>query len=503
MNLQTFYRRLLPLVLLLAVTTAPSPLSFAQQIRVRPGVDVLVSYHGDILAGKRVGLITHRAAAGAGGWPTSTVLTLDPRIRVVALFAPEHGLSGTLPAGAPVPSTTSLGLPVRSLYNITKKPSAEMLADLDALVFDLQDVGARAYTYISTMALAMEAAAENDKLFVVLDRPNPLGGERVDGPVLDPAFASFVGIYPVPAVHGMTVGELALLFNKEFGIKAKLVVVPMAGWQASMRWEDTGLIWFRPSPAITSPAAAQLHAATGMFEGTNLTVGAGGSVPFETVSAGGLQGDLLAARLNERRLPGVRFESIWAGKPGRGRGGVRLILTDVRQFLPATTAVYILSEIRHLQPGLLQFTPPSNGGRYRFDLIWGTDGVRKALVRGESAERITGSWEDGLRRFVDARQKYLIYPRGPGEPDASVNLHVSQQSANSIQRSSNGKSPQASNQKPAVADRRPQTPGAEEADKSAALARNQIGQAAKTTSLIAGGCSKAAICGAITAGYIR
>lgn len=150
-----------------------------------------------------------------------------------------------------------------------------MLADLDVLVFDLQDVGARAYTYISTMALAMQAAAAHNKLFVVLDRPNPLGGERVDGPVLDPAFASFIGIYPVPAVHGMTIGELALLFNQEFGINVRLMVIPMKGWDGRMQWEDTGLAWFQPSPNIPSPIAAQLHAATGMLEGTNLSVGSG------------------------------------------------------------------------------------------------------------------------------------------------------------------------------------------------------------------------------------
>jgi len=378
---------------------------------VYPGVDVLVAYYTQVLAGKRIGLITHRAAAGIGGWPTATILTLDPRIKVVAIFAPEHGLSGTIPSGAPVPPSTGK-IPIYSLYSTTTRPSAEMLAGLDALVFDLQDVGARAYTYISTMALAMQAAAEYDKLFVVLDRPNPLGGDRVDGPVLDPAFASFIGIYPVPAVHGMTVGELALLFNQEFGINARLAVVPMSGWQAQMQWEDTGLRWFRPSPNLPSPIAAQLHAATGMLEGTNLGVGAGTSTPFQTVTARWLQGALLAARLNQRRLPGVRFESIRAGGPGQRQGGIRLILTDVRQFRPATTAVHILAAIRQLHPAELQFSPAPPGGRYRFDLVWGTDAVRKAILRGDPAERIVASWAEGLQRFLELRQRYLLYPRG-------------------------------------------------------------------------------------------
>src|SRR3990170_8155310 len=177
------------------------------------------------------------------------------------------------------------------------------------------------------MALAMQAAAVHHKLFVVLDRPNPLGGERVDGPVLDPAFGSFIGIYPIPAVHGMTIGELALLFNQEFGINVQLAVGPMKGWEGQMRWEDTGLSWFQPSPNIPSPVAAQLHAATGMLEGTNLSVGAGSMVPFETVTAPWIMGERLAARLEAARLPGVRFEAISTRARSGRKGGVRLVLT--------------------------------------------------------------------------------------------------------------------------------------------------------------------------------
>ncbi len=405
-------RRILPgaAVLLAALTALSLPAFSTSQTRVYPGVDVLLSGRIDFLAGKRVGLITHRAAAGVGGWPTATLLALDPRIRVVALFAPEHGLSGTVHAGTRVPSIDG-PIPVYSLYSDTLRPTSGMLAGIDALVFDLQDVGARAYTYISTMALAMQAAAENNKLFVVLDRPNPLGGERVDGPVLDRAFASFIGIYPVPAVYGMTVGELSMLFNREFGIGAQLVVVPMAGWQASMQWEDTGLLWFRPSPMLQSPTVALLHASTGMLEGTNLSVGAGSSVPFETVTASGIRGDLLAARLNQAGLRGVRFAPQTAGTGGDRKGGVRLLITDPRQFLPATTTVYILTAIRDLYPGLLRFTPSAYSGRYLFDLVWGTDTVRRALLRGTSAQRIVASWHNDLEQFVQTRQRYLLYAR--------------------------------------------------------------------------------------------
>jgi len=422
-------RRILPgaVVLLAALTALSLPAFSTPATPVYPGVDVLLSGQIDFLAGKRVGLITHRAAAGVGGWPTAKLLALDPRIRVVALFAPEHGLSGTLPAGARVPPVDG-AIPVYSLYADTRRPTAEMLDGIDALVFDLQDVGARAYTYISTMALAMQAAAQYNKLFVVLDRPNPLGGERVDGPVLDPAFASFIGIYPVPSVHGLTVGELAMLFNREFGIGARLVVVPMSGWQASMQWEDTGLLWFRPSPMIPSPIAALLHAATGMLEGTNLVVGAGARVPFETVTAPGIRGDLLAQRLNRGGLPGVRFAPHAAGLGSRRTGGVRLIITDSRQFLPAATAVYVLAAIRDLHPGVLRFNRSPYGGRYLFDLVWGTDSVRRALQRGTGADRIVASWQEGLQHFLEIRRRYLLYARGT-TPTQTASRPIEAQSA--------------------------------------------------------------------------
>lgn len=402
-------RGILAAALVLLVATATSSPATSATVRVWPGVDVLVAYYTSVLAGKRVGLITHRAAAGAGGWPTATILTLDPRIRLVALFAPEHGLSGTLPAGVPVPS--SLGrLPVYSLYAAHRRPSAEMLRDVDALVFDLQDVGARAYTYISTMALAMQAAAEHDRLFIVLDRPNPLGGDRVDGPILDAAFSSFIGIYPIPAVHGMTVGELALLFNEVFGIGARLAVVPMSGWLGSMRWEDTGLTWLRPSPNLPSPVAAEYHAATGLLEGTNLEVGVGTATPFQTVGAAWMRGDRVAAELNSRGLPGVRFEALPSRRPSE-LPGVRLVLTNARAFMPATAAVHILDAIRQTHPGRLRFTTPRRGERHRFDLVWGTDRIRRAIEQGEPATEIVDSWRREMEAFLALRQRYLLYPR--------------------------------------------------------------------------------------------
>jgi uncharacterized protein YbbC (DUF1343 family) len=404
--------RAYPAALLIAVALfgAAGVPARSGQARVYPGVNLLLASYIEVLAGKRIGLITHRAAADIEGSPTNLRLAADPRLNVVALFAPEHGLMGDLPAGAYVPPAAGR-IPTYSLYSALRRPSTEMLAGIDAFVFDLQDVGMRAYTYISTMAYAMQAAAAADKLFVVLDRPNPLGGERVDGPVLDPAFESFIGIYPIPVIHGMTIGELAQLFNREFGIGARLVVIPMFGWQASMQWEDTGLSWYRPSPNIPSPTAAQLHAATGLMEGTNLWVGIGTSIPFEVVLARWLQGYLLADRLNERHLPGVTFVPYSVLSGGKRYNGVRLVLTDARHFQPAATAVHILDAISRLHPGSLAFGAPRSGKRYMFDLVWGTDTVRRAIANGVPAATIISRWGDALRRFQDIRGNYFLYPR--------------------------------------------------------------------------------------------
>jgi uncharacterized protein YbbC (DUF1343 family) len=206
----------------------------------------------------------------------------------------------------------------------------------------------------------------------------------------------------------MTIGELAWMINEQFGIDADLAVVPMSGYDRRMHWRDTGLAWINPSPMLTSPEAAEFHAVNGMLEGTNLTLGAGGSVPFETVTASWIRGELLAQKLNSRRLPGVRFVPHRAGRNGQN-GGIRLVLSDPRQVRPASTAVHILSAVNQLHPGKLLYTAPSSGGRYLFDLVWGTDDVRKAILRGEDAQQIITSWNEGLEKFMQIRQRYFIY----------------------------------------------------------------------------------------------
>ncbi|MGH2348430.1 MAG: exo-beta-N-acetylmuramidase NamZ family protein, partial [bacterium] len=357
--------------------------------------------------GRRIGLVTHAAALTSSGEPTASALLRDPRLVVTALFAPEHGLAGSIPAGQPVPDVLGR-VPTYSLYGATRRPTPEIMASVDVFVVDLQDVGARAYTYVSTMALVMQAAREAGKPVVILDRPNPQGGIQLDGTVLNPEYRSFIGMFPIPSVHGMTIGELAWLFNGLFEINAELTVIPMRGWTRRMTWDDTGLPWVRPSPNIITTLTPFYYAATGVLDGTNLSSGAGTPHAFQVVRSPWLDGDTLAARLNALGLPGIAFAPHENGNGDRPRRAIRLTMTDPLRFRPATTAVHILAEIRRLHGDDLAFVPRS--GRYIFDLVWGTDDVRKAIMRGAPAHAIAARWEPNLQRFQMLRSPYLIYP---------------------------------------------------------------------------------------------
>lgn len=359
--------------------------------------------------GRRIGLVTHQAGVTQDGRSTVTALAGTGGIRISALFAPEHGLEGTYPAGRPVPTIPGR-TPIYSLYGGAFQPTRDMLARVDVLVVDLQDVGTRPYTYASTMALVMAAASEARKPVVILDRPNPLGGITVDGPILEPQFRSFIGLYPIPMIHGMTLGELARLYNDVFGIGADLTVIPMAGWSRAMAWVDTQLAWVKPSPGITTEDAPFYYAATGPLDGTNLWNGVRTSSRFQVVLARWLDGPRLAERLNRQNLPGVRFTPSALPHPRTGRiwRGVRLHITDRQQFRPATTTVYILTEIRDLHGARLHLERATRG-RSRFDVVWGTKDVRLAISRGDSAEAIVARWQPALARFQELRQAYLLY----------------------------------------------------------------------------------------------
>jgi uncharacterized protein YbbC (DUF1343 family) len=380
----------------------------AQPPAVRPGIDVLLDDPGR-LQGQRVGLVTHQAGTAADGRLTATVLATTPGIRVTALFAPEHGIDGTRDAGAAVPTIPGR-TPVYSLYGGTFTPTRQMLSRVDTLVIDLQDVGVRPFTYASTMAKVMAAAREAQKAVVILDRPNPLGGLTIDGPVLEPEFRSFIGLYPIPYVFGMTIGELARLYNQAFGIGARLTVIPMRGWTRGMTWADTGLPWQNPSPGITYPDAPFYYAATGPVDGTNLWNGVATDSRFQVVLAPWIDGPRLTERLNGHGLPGVRFTPSAVPHPRTGRiwYGVRLHMTDRALFRPSTTMVYILAEIRALYGDRLVFTRPRHGP-YVFDLVWGTKSLRLALSRGQTASTIVAGWRPGIERFVAVRHQHLLY----------------------------------------------------------------------------------------------
>lgn len=386
-----------------------------RKARVKPGIEVLLEEYPDLLRGKGVGLITNPTGATSDLRSTIDVLAANPEIRLVALFGPEHGVRGQVPAGVTIESYVDkhTGLPAYSLYGKTKKPTPEMLRGVDILVYDIQDIGSRAYTYIYTMAYAMEAAAEKGIPFVVLDRPNPLGGVLVEGPVLEPAFKSDIGRYEIPYVYGLTVGELAQLFNTHFGIGADLTVVPMRGWRRSMTFAETGLQWIPTSPHIPHPETAFYAAMTGIIgELGTVSEGVGYTLPFELIGAPWIDAYRFAEQLNGFDLPGVRFRPA-TYRPYYFRfhdedvHGVQIHILDFEAVRPMHVQMHILQTLLQLYPAKKIF----GTRRVRsFDRAMGTDRVRNALLDGKSAEAIITSWRPALDAFLEIRSSYLIYP---------------------------------------------------------------------------------------------
>jgi uncharacterized protein YbbC (DUF1343 family) len=284
-----------------------------------------------------------------------------------------------------------------------------MLEGVDVLLFDIQDVGSRAYTFISTMAYAMQSARQYNREFWVLDRPNPIGGATVEGPVLEPAYESFIGLYPIPMRHGMTVGELAALFNENFGIGAKLRVVRMNGWHRSTLWPDTGLQWVPTSPNIPTWQTTFVYVGTGLLDSAGINNGSGFTLPFFLAGTAGLDGDKLAARLNVRDLPGVWFRpAAWSPLTGFWQGheltGVQLVVFDFRRFYAVRTAVEIAVAIRDLFPHAINIKSVSELAH-----DWGTDAFRQGLLAGESASQILARWSTATDEFVALRRRYLLY----------------------------------------------------------------------------------------------
>ncbi|MGE6377122.1 exo-beta-N-acetylmuramidase NamZ family protein [Peribacillus muralis] len=379
--------------------------------RVSTGIEVLLKEEKKILKGKKVGLITN--PTGIDSHLTSVVDLLhdDPEIQLTALYGPEHGVRGDAQAGASVDfyMDGKTRLPVYSLYGKTKKPTPEMLKNVEVLVFDIQDVGTRYYTYIYTMAYAMEAAKENGIPFIVLDRPNPQGGEAVDGPVLEQEFSSFVGLYPIPLKHGMTVGELATLFNKEFKIGANLKVIKMKGWKRDMDYDATGLPFVLPSPNMPAVSTAFAYPATGLIEGTNVSEGRGTTKPFELIGAPYINGDVLAGKLNALRLPGVQFRAasftpMFSKHAGQLSHGVEIYVTDRRKFTAVQIGLHIIKTIHDLYPDDFEFLQANN-----FNLLIGNGWVKEKIEDGSSVNEIMKEYEGDLASFKKVRKHYLLY----------------------------------------------------------------------------------------------
>jgi uncharacterized protein YbbC (DUF1343 family) len=386
---------------------------------VLTGIDVLVADGFRALQGKRVGLITNPTGITHDLRSTADVLHAAPGVKLVALFGPEHGVRGNVHAGDHIQHgrDDATGLPVYSLYGTTKKPTPEMLKGLDFLVYDIQDIGCRSYTYISTMAVAMEAAAENKIDFMVLDRPNPLGGERMEGRPLDPKFKSFVGAFPIPYVYGMTCGELARMINDqrwlEGKVRCELTVIPMKGWQRSMTFEQTGLPWVPTSPHIPQTDTPLYYAATGiMGELHVVSEGVGYTLPFELAGGPFVENaGKLAGALNDRRLPGTSFRPMYftpyyidhvKGKPC---GGVQIYVDPQRADL-TSIQFHIMDEVRTLYPDVRLF---GNGRDAMFDKVCGTDRIRTMFEQGRPLKEILAFWSGGLDDFRKDRTRYLMY----------------------------------------------------------------------------------------------
>jgi uncharacterized protein YbbC (DUF1343 family) len=375
---------------------------------VRLGIDNIDQYL-KIFAGKRVGLISN--ATGINSDYQSSIDVLYAKTKLVALFSPEHGLRGAVKAGDDVNSQkdAKTGLPVFSLYGDTKKPKPEMLKGIDVLAFDIQDIGARSYTYIYTMAYAMQSAKENGKTFVVFDRPNPVGGVEVEGGLIKSGYESFIGMYPIPIRHGLTVGELARLFNKEFKINCDLVVVPMTGWKRDMYYSDTGLPWVMTSPNIPTPDTALTYPATGIFGGTSISEGVGTTRPFDFVGAPGMNAEAFADSMNALKLPGVVFRPAYFRPQfgqyvGKECGGVQLHITDRRAFRPVRTGVTLLYTIQETNP---DFSYNLKGkGIPTIDLVTGDNSVR--LGRYGLGE-LLAEWDKEAATFKMLAQKYYLY----------------------------------------------------------------------------------------------
>ncbi len=389
---------------------------------VATGLDLLVGRRFAPIRGLSVGLICNRTAVDRRLRHAADLLHEAEGVRLAALFGPEHGIRGDIQYMAAVTGgrDRKTGVPVHSLYGNTAdslRPDPRTLRGLDALLFDIQDVGARYYTYPSTMLFCMEAASRAGIGFFVLDRPNPIGGLAVEGPALRPGFESFCGVHDVAVRHGLTVGELARLFREERGIDVALTVIPCRGWRRRMHARDTGLPWIFPSPNMPTPETALVYPGMCLLEGTNLSEGRGTAKPFELFGAPWLSGDLLAEALFAERLPGVGFRPAsfvptWDKHAGTRCGGVEMIVTDRERFRPFRTGIACAAAARAQAPRRFRWrTEPYEfvEGIPAFDLLCGSDRERRAIEAGRERRDLAPEWSREERAFEQRRSRHLLY----------------------------------------------------------------------------------------------
>jgi uncharacterized protein YbbC (DUF1343 family) len=399
--------------LLLSAACAAAAAAFGARAAesVRPGLEVFLSDVPAQLRGKRVGLITNHAAVDRSGTLGIDLMARHTDLKLVALFAAEHGIRGDAAAGAKIADDRDpkTGLPIYSLYMTEDRgPTREMLEGVEVLVYDLPEVGGRTWTYVSTLALSMQAAADKRIPFVVLDRPNPIGGEIVEGARLDPRFKSFVGMYPIPARHGMTVGELATFFNQQFGIGVELIVARAENWRRSQWFVDTGLPWVNPSPNLRSPAALNSYPGSVYFEGTNLSEGRGTDRPFEQIGASWLDASAVTRMMNERQLPGIRFEAITmpvadtaAKFKGQTIPAIHFVITDRETYRPVRTSLLLIDAIRRRHPREFEWGKS-------IDRLTGSDKVRLAIDAGRLGP-LLDEWDRDAAAFRESRRPFLLY----------------------------------------------------------------------------------------------
>lgn len=377
---------------------------------VKTGLHVLLDEHINELSGLRVGVLANQASVTNDGVNISDAL-VNAGVKVNALFGPEHGIRGVAAPGEAVSDSfdEKLGIPVFSLYGDHRSPTADSLDLIDVMLVDLQDVGARFYTFIWTMAHVMIACGHRGIPVWVLDRPNPISGTNPEGPILEPCYESYVGMYPIPIRHGLTIAELARLLVARFDVNCELRVVPMQGWRREMFWGETSLRWTKPSPSMLRPSTALYYPGTCLLEGTNVSEGRGTDFPFEMVGAQWVDLHLLCNTLKVYDLPGIEFSSCSWNKDEEIFHGIRLNTSDRNAFRPVLTGIALLCALKAACKDDFQFNKPSADGRFFFDLLAGNSRLRESIEAGFSPWDIANEWEDGISDFQELVSGILVY----------------------------------------------------------------------------------------------